>query len=105
MLLHARCLSAGQFTALHSLSVACGSKACRDFQALGLMKHLRQLHLAQFSFTDEAFEKGVGLCQSLVVLHLDSQQVRQYPRQRATGFFGVGGGGVQRGTLYTRSTG
>jgi hypothetical protein len=39
------------------------------------MRHLRQLHLAQFSFTDEAFEKGVGLCGSLVVLHLDSQQV------------------------------
>jgi hypothetical protein len=37
----------------------------------------------------------VGLCQSLVVLHLDSQQVRQYPRQRATGFFGVGGGATR----------
>lgn len=66
----------GQFTSLHTLSVDCASKACGDFEALGRMRHLRRLQLSQFSFADEAFARGLGLCHSLEVLHLHSQQVR-----------------------------
>lgn len=75
--------STGQFTALHTLSVDCASKACGDFEALPLLTHLRRLHLAQFSFADEAFREGLGRCWKLQALHIESQQVRGWARAAA----------------------
>lgn len=67
--------NAGQFTALRTLSVDCGGKACGDFEALRLMKQLRRLRLSYFSMADEAFAQGLGCCHGLEALYLDSQQV------------------------------
>lgn len=67
---------AGQFAHLHSLSVDFNSKACTDVTALRYMRGLKRLHLAQFSFADEAIAAGPGSCCGLEVLHLESQQVR-----------------------------
>jgi hypothetical protein len=39
------------------------------------MRQLQRLHLAQFSFADEAFAVGLAHCVTLEALHLENQQV------------------------------